>query len=208
MRHSLSVSLVGVLALVGAASAPSFAQSNDSAYVRVFDDCVQREEGREFLSDCAAHGDWMVYLAASDHGADLAYSQRGEGDQWQAGPPRNNMPFVDLGDVMEWRLDGAGEAFATIYRTTYEGYSMEGDGVGAAQQSFLTVTALRPGGDIEACPVAYVEASAQPGGNQIARDAADYLAPDWQCGVDEPIVFDLDSEMDVLTIAAQRRPGH
>jgi hypothetical protein len=204
MRNSLSCSLAGALVLAAAAAAPSFAQANDSAYVQVFDDCVQREEGRDFFSDCAAHGDWMVYVSAGEHHADLAYSQRGQGDQWQAAPPRKNLPFVDLGDVMEWRLDGAGEAFATIYRTSYEGYSVEGDGVGAARQSFLTVTALRPGAEIEACPVAHVEASQQPDANQIARDAADNLAPGWQCGVDEVIVFDLNSEMDVQAVAARR----
>lgn len=203
MRNFISASLAGVLVFVAAPAAPSFAQGHDSAYVRVFDNCTSREAKDEPLSfsDCAGYGGWTVHILAGEHGAAVAYSERGKETQWTENPPRVAV-FQDLGQVMEWRLDGAGEAFATIYRSVFTGFE-PGEG-----GQYLTVSALRPTGELGACHVAYVEASVQPHANQIARDAADYLAPGWQCGVDEPIVFDLDSEMDVMTVAAQRRPGH
>ncbi|WP_339749072.1 hypothetical protein [uncultured Maricaulis sp.] len=203
MQHFVPASLIAVFAL----SAPGCAQAddgaNDSAYVRVFDDCTTREAEDDpvFYSDCAGYGAWTVHILAGEHGAAVAYSRRGLEAQWSESPPRVGV-FQDLGQVMEWRLDASGTAFATIHRSIFTGFQAGEGG------QYLTVTALRPEGELGACHVAYVEAAQQPNANQIARDAADYLAPDWQCGVDEPIVFDLDSEMDVLTIAAQRRPGH
>ena len=186
-----------------AAGFSATAHANDSAYVRVFENCTMTESQEDpvTFSDCAGYGDWMVYIVAGEHGVAVAYSDRGRQAQWTRNPPRVGI-FQDLGQVSEWRLDDAGTAFATIQRSIFTGYE-EGDG-----GQYLTVTALRASGPVGGCHVAYVEASQQPGANQIARDAADYLAPDWQCGVDEAIVFDLSSEFDVMTIAAQRRPGH
>ncbi|WP_417497830.1 hypothetical protein [Maricaulis sp.] len=203
MRQSISLSLVSALALAGFTALPAFAQANDSAYVRVQDNCTHRQAEDEpvFYADCAGYGDWTVHIVAGEHGAAVAYSDRGIEAQWRQGPPRSGV-FQDLGEVMEWRLTPSGEAFATIYRSIFTGFE-PGDG-----GQYLTVSALRPDGEPGACHVAYVEAAQQPGANQIARDVADYLAAGWQCGVDEPVVFDLDSEMDVLTVAAQRRPGH
>ncbi len=203
MQHPVLASLVIALAMVGPACAQPGETANDSAYVRVFEDCSTREAEDEpvFFSDCAGYGDWTVHILAGEHGAAVAYSRRGLEAQWNENPPRVGV-FQDLGEVMEWRLDGSGTEFATIYRSVFSGFEPGQGG------QYLTVSALRPEGETGACHVAYVEAAQQPQANQIARDAADYLAPDWQCGVDQPIVFDLDSEMDVLTVAAQRRPGH
>jgi len=185
-------------------ASPVKAQSYDSAYVNVFETCVQREAKDEpvWYSDCEGYDDWTVHVIAGEHGASVAYSERGKDIQWRENPPRIG-PFQDLGEVMEWRLGQDGRAFATIYRSIFSGFEPgQGDG------QYLTVTALREEGPVGGCHVAYIEAAIQPGANQIARDAADYLAHDWQCGIEEPIVFDLESEMDVLTIAAQRMPGH
>ena len=199
-----SIYLAGFALAVTLLSTEASAQGNDSAYVRVFDDCQSREAVDEpvYFSDCVGYGDWMVFIVASEHGAAVAYSDRGQDTQWAENPPRTG-PFHDLGEVMEWRLDADGEAFATIYRSLFSGFV-----AGRDEGQYLTVTALRPDGPVGGCHVAYIEAALQPGANQIARDAADMLAPDWQCGVEEPHVFDLDSEMDVATLAAQRMPGH
>ena len=203
MQHFVPASLIAILALSAPACSQPVQGANDSVYVRVFDNCTSRavEDEEVVYSDCAGHGEWTVHILAGQHGIAAAYSPRGKEVQWSESPPRAGV-FQDFGDVMEWRLDASGEAFATVYRSIFTGFE-PGDG-----GEYLTVSALRTAGDLGACHVAYIEAAQQPDANQIARDAADYLAPDWQCGVDEPIVFDLDSEMDVLTVAAQRRPGH
>ena len=203
MQHFVPASLIAVFALSATAWAQADAGANDSAYVRVFDNCTayQAEDEPVHFSDCAGFAGWTVHIVAGEHGAAVAYSRRGKEAQWGENPPRAGV-FQDLGQVMEWRLDASGAPFATIYRSIFTGFE-PGDG-----GQYLTVSALRPDGEVGACHVAYVEAAQQANANQIAREAADYLAPGWQCGVDEPIVLDLDSEMDVLTIAAQRRPGH
>lgn len=199
MRILLSASLL----ITGLAACAMPAQANDSAYVRVFESCMVTEPDDEpvVFSDCTGYGGWRVHVVAGEHGIAIAYSQRGKETQWSENPPRIGV-FQDLGEVSEWRLDASGVPFATIQRSIFSGFE-PGDG-----GQYLTVAALRPDGEPGACHVAYIEAAQQSGANQIARDAADLLAPGWRCGVDAPVVFDLNSEMDVHTLAAQRRPGH
>lgn len=196
--------LLGSILAVVPVSVGAAAQGNDSVYVPMFENCDTRQAEDEpiYFSDCPGYGEWMVFVVAAEHGASVSYSDRGLHTQWAEGPPRIG-PFQDLGTVMEWRLNADGEAFATIYRSLFFGYQ-----AGRDEGQYLTVSALRPDGLVGGCHVVYVEAATQPGANQIARDAADMLAPDWQCGVDEPVVFDLDSEIDVATLAARRMPGH
>ena len=202
MQYPVSAALVIALALVGPACAQPGEAANDSAYVRVFDNCTTRESDEEEVvySDCAGYGDWTVHILAGQHGIAAAYSPRGKEAQWLESPPRAGV-FQDFGDVMEWRLDASGVEFATIYRSIFTGFEPGQGG------QYLTVSALRGEGDLGGCHVAYVEAAQQPQANQIARDAADYLAPGWQCGVDDPIVFDLDSEMDVDAVRAALEAG-
>jgi hypothetical protein len=203
MRHPIAASLVGVLALAGAVSAPAFAQSNDSAYVRVFDDCTYpdpvaagyNEESR--LADCAGYEGWTVHTWVGPMPAPtyIAYSDRGVEAQWQEGPPNLDVGH-SFGDVMEWRLDASGAPFATILRSVFTGFCSPGQ--------YLTVTALRSEGELGGCQVAYIEAVDQANPNQMARDAADYLAPGWECGVDLPITFDEYGESDVMDVVARR----
>lgn len=196
--------------LAGLAAAPASAQTPaDSRYTRLFEECMERasEDEPVIYSTCPGEKDWPVNLVLGEHGAAVAFSDRGVEQQWSQNPPRDGS-FLGLGPVLEWRIDTRDdEAFATILRWSWERWNETGDGTEPAAQ-YLVVSALRPEGETGACHVAYVEARIQPGANQIARDAADYLAPGWQCGVDDPVIFDQDSEYDVITIYAQRRPGH
>jgi hypothetical protein len=49
-------------------------------------------------------------------------------------------------------------------------------------KAMLAVTRLPPG---PVCHVAYVDVAANPNANELARKAADELARDFQCGMDE-----------------------
>lgn len=86
-------------------------------------------------------------------------------------------PFNHLGQVIEWRLDEAGEPFAIIVR--YLTDEDRGDGTFARGQ-VLVVSKI---GDT-ACHVATVDARRHADANRLARAAADSLARDFRCGED------------------------
>lgn len=199
------MTLAGLAALIaGAASA----QEYESTYTRIDDEaCTWVEQEDQPVSDttCPGFAGWEVLIVSGEHGQAEAYrSPAGETSDYITPPTRGL--FGGYGEVIEWRLSG-GVPFATIHRYVNDTPEMM-DPDNAGQWHTLIVTALRPGTDIVACAAAYIDASSLPNANEIARQASDYLAINWQCGVEEPQMFDANSEYDVMTIAAQRRPGH
>ena len=66
---------------------------------------------------------------------------------------------------------------------------------GLEEPNTLIVTTLDPHGPETACAIAHVDASALRDANLVAREAADRLAPGWDCG-HPPVLFD-DSNPDV-----------
>ena len=87
--------------------------------------------------------------------------------------------FNDVGETIEWRLDGSGRPFATIFR--FHTGSEDNRG------SSLVVTRLAPPGHV--CRVGIVDAVANPdaNANAIARAVADRFAAGYACsGSDAP----------------------
>lgn len=84
--------------------------------------------------------------------------------------------FNDLGDTMEWRMDG-GEPFAVIFR--YRDVAME-----TPDRTVLAVEKIARNGQ-PGCRIAHV-AGDTPAANERARNIADNEATAFQCGVDEP----------------------
>ena len=192
-----------VLAAV-AGSAAASAQQIDSAYTRIDGNCIQRQLPDEpvFETACRGYGDWNVYLVASDHGASAAYGRDERTVSGPMNPPMRGL-FGGFNDVIEWRLRN-GEAFATIHRYIHYNppETLEVTG-GLEAPNTLIVTALYPDGDEPACPVAYVDASALPGANGIAREVADRLAPGWDCAYG-PVAFDANNPDVGAWLAAQQ----
>jgi hypothetical protein len=85
-------------------------------------------------------------------------------------------PFVKALPSVEWRLTG-NSPFAIIQRWR----NPESDA-----RPLLVVTRLPPGA---VCPVAYVDAAANPNADELARQAADDLARDFKCGTDQAKVI-------------------
>ncbi len=81
-------------------------------------------------------------------------------------------PFIKALPSVEWRLAG-NNPFAIIQRWR----NPESDA-----RPLLVVTRLPPGA---VCPVAYVDAAANPNADELARRAADELARDFKCGTDQ-----------------------
>ncbi len=90
-------------------------------------------------------------------------------------------PFNSTEHKVEWRTAN-GKPFAIIQRWHIaDGSDLDKDGR-PNTKAMLMVTRLPPGA---VCHVAYVDAKANPDANELARNAADELARDFQCGKDQ-----------------------
>lgn len=86
-------------------------------------------------------------------------------------------PFNRINDTLEWRLDVDGKPYATILRW----FTEFDDG---REGQVLVVTRVGPGGS---CHVAYVDALANIDANELARQAADLLSPEFDCESGAPV---------------------
>jgi hypothetical protein len=97
-------------------------------------------------------------------------------------PPRRFESFGSfnhIGDTVEWRMEG-GQATAAILR-----WYLEPDG--GEEGQVLVVSKV--GDDSPGCVVAYVDARANPSPNDLAREAADRIAPNVECGAHVPFYY-------------------
>jgi hypothetical protein len=85
-------------------------------------------------------------------------------------------PFNRALPGIEWRIAG-GNPIAIIQRWRI---------ANSDAKPMLVVTRLPPG---QVCPVAYVDAAANPNPDELARQAADQIARDFKCGTDHAKVF-------------------
>ncbi len=167
-----------LLSLIGAAmTAPAVAQT--SVYTSLDPaTCTQRpvdprNELPLIIRDCAGHDGINVLVAESDGRISVSYGISGPAE---LGTGQTLPEFNTIGDTLEWRLDTAGTAYATILR-----YHTQTDG--GPEGQVLVVTRL---GDAS-CHVAYVDALANPDANELARQAADLIALNFACDVDMPL---------------------
>ena len=176
------------------------ANAQDSVYSNLTGESCQTlsetEEGGGYsvIQRCDGHGGWNVFFHSGDHGSASAFS-RGDNapEQMPYGGYVGN--FGGFHDVLEWRVDGEGDAFATIHRYNSTSFDAEGQ---PRNNSILIVAALRPGSEAESCHVGYVNVTRLSGGNALAREMADRLAPAFVCG--DPIWI-VDSETPDLASA-------
>jgi len=173
--------------------APLSAQAQDSAYSRL-DACpiYQHRDEPVWESACVGQAGWNVYLFSAEHGAAIAYARDGGLRSASMTPPQRGA-FGNFHDVIEWRRYGDDAPFATIHRYIHvspTGYDPNTGQTTTTQVETLIITALQPDTEAVACPVAYVDASAIPNANEVARTAADAFAPDFQCDSFTPHRFD------------------
>jgi hypothetical protein len=93
-------------------------------------------------------------------------------------------PFNSALPSIEWRIAG-NNPFAMIQRWRIADIVDQTIGASDAK-SLLVVSRLPPGA---VCPVAYVDAAANPNADELARQAADQIARDFKCGSDEAKVL-------------------
>jgi len=89
-------------------------------------------------------------------------------------------PFSSATPTIEWRMAGS-LPFAIIQRWRIADQSDQDTSGRPRDKALLIVTRLSPGG---VCHVAYVDASANPNANELARQAADESARSFACDKD------------------------
>jgi hypothetical protein len=95
-------------------------------------------------------------------------------------------PFKQALPAIEWRMAG-NNPFAIIQRWRIADEKTGGTiKDNPAAKPLLVVSRLPPGA---VCPVAYVDAAANPDADELARKAADDVARDFKCGEDQAKVL-------------------
>ncbi|HUV32433.1 MAG TPA: hypothetical protein VMW31_02580, partial [Devosiaceae bacterium] len=126
---------------------------------------------------CAGYKGYPVWIAEGDLRFFVSYGFYAP-EQPAAGQTPG--PFNTLGPRIEWRMtdeDGNWRPIATIVRYLTEPPDYRGE--------MLVVTRLGPEG---VCQVAWIDARANPDANELAREAADTLAPDFDCA-QQPVIW-------------------
>jgi len=181
LRGSVGAGLLALVALaaLGAGIGPAGAQQLESAYTEVNLDACSLVESDDFGSRwaCPGYRGIPVMIAEGDLRFFVSY---GLTSMQEKAAGQTLPPFNHLGEMIEWRLsnaEGRWRPFATILR--YVTAREQGD----KEAQILVVTRL---GEGATCHVAYIDATANPDANVLARKAADERARDFDCGNDAP----------------------
>ncbi|MGM4896587.1 hypothetical protein [Tardiphaga sp. 839_C3_N1_4] len=112
-------------------------------------------------------------------------------------------PFNSTTNTIEWRVIG-GKPFAMIQRWHIaDNDDPEKNGRPKSKQ-MLVVTRLPPGA---VCHVAYIDVTANPDANEIARKAAGELARGFDCSKDKISVIGIGGRATALAMASRNIPG-
>lgn len=176
----MRVPLIAVLFLV-----PAAAYGAESAYTTVdFEkDCKQVDTDElGGSSTCKGYKDFPVHFSEGDLRQSVFYGH--VGPWYEDGAFESFGRFNHAGDRIEWRMAG-GSPYATIRRWFVStGENDKGEPLPEAQ--VLVISKVGQKGIGDACVVGYVEATANPDANDIARKVADETAKGFQCRKTEP----------------------
>jgi hypothetical protein len=175
--RTLPIGLLAALCLATPALAIDF--SSDYTDVNLDECLVMSSDDFGSVWACPGYKGMPMYLAEGDLRFFVSY---GFGADKERAAEQTLPPFNYLGPKVEWRLnDAAGtwRPFATIAR--YFVTREEGE----AEGQVLVVTQIMPGAT---CHIAYVDAIANPDANELARQAADDMAPNFDCAKDPEII--------------------
>ena len=135
---------------------------------------AEEGDGEWATFKCRGYAGITVYVTEADLRFALGY---GKGGLNQASMRQFLAPFNTVGKTLEWRLHN-GRVVATILRYYTE------TGTGGRKGQILVVSKVSKG---EACHVAYVDALANTNANELAQQAADNLAPNFNCKDQMPV---------------------
>ncbi len=178
--RSMLLMTAGFVGCLVAFTAPAAAEMRSEYTDLNLDGCTLVEKAEEGEGEwatfrCEGLNGMSVYVSEADLRISLGYGETGR-DQQSFG--QRLAPFNSIGGKLEWRLSG-NTVIATILR-----YNTETGSDGKKGQ--ILVVSKVQGDGTEACHVAYVDALANPAANNLARFAADNIAPGFRCGAHTP----------------------
>jgi len=174
----LFASALGVAAAV-LLTAPAQAQQIESSYTDVDLNLCTVMESDDFGTMWACPGLKGIPVMVSEGDLRMFVSY-GLTSTTEKAADQTLGPFNRLGDSIEWRVsnaEGHWKPFATILRFFTKGEE------GKPEGQVLVVTRIAPGAT---CHIAYVDALANADANELARQAADTKAKDFDCATGEP----------------------
>src|ERR1700726_1571755 len=130
---------------------------------------------------CRGKATLVVLVSKDDHRETISVGRNR--DEAAKEPAAQTLfgPFNSALPSIEWRIAG-NNPFAMIQRWQIADIVDQTNGGGSDIKPLLVVSRLPPGA---VCPVAYVDAAANPNADELARQAADQIARDFKCGADE-----------------------
>jgi hypothetical protein len=177
---------MAVVAMLSAGVAPANAQTFGSTYTSTAPtDCRVRSAGNGVDDSttrvCPGKAGLFVVVSEDDLRETVSVGRnRAAADKEPAAQARFG-PFNSTARTVEWRAAN-GKPFAIIQRWHIADNSDEDKDGRPIAKPLLVVTRLPPG---PVCHVAYVDAQANPDPNELARQAADEFARNFDCGKDE-----------------------
>ncbi len=139
---------------------------------------------RSFL--CSGYRDYPVEYDQSDERTTVHYGNPAAVTTARAWESFDS--FNTAVDTFEWRVDDRGVPFAAIHRFLISSGEQDSPGIEASRSGQVLVISKvgQPGGPA-GCVVGLVDALANAGANDMAREIADALAPKFSCGRDEAV---------------------
>lgn len=185
MPSTLAIVTV-TLATASAATMQSNAQTIGSSYTSTAPkDCriVGRDKGVDDSATrvCPGKAGYVVLISEDDLRETVSVGRNRFGASKEPAAQAWFGPFNSTTATVEWRAAN-GKPFAIIQRWHIaDNTEQDKDGRPLAKP-MLAVTRLPPG---PVCHVAFVDAQANPNANELARQAADQYARNFQCGKDD-----------------------
>jgi len=176
-RFALALTTLVATCWAHAATQPIIASAHSSTAAQ---NCWPVDGSREADDNatrvCRGKATWVVLVNKGDGRETVSVGHNRNEAAKEPAAQASFGPFKVALPSIEWRTAG-NNPFAIIQRWR----ATDSD-----PKPMLVVTRLPPGA---VCPVAYVDASANPNADELARHAADELARDFRCGTDQPRVI-------------------
>jgi hypothetical protein len=174
------------LVALGLAAQPAAAQENISAYTDLnLDECtVHSSDDMGSTWSCSGYKGIPVMVGEGDLRFFISYGLKSTEEK---AAQQTLPPFNHPGQKIEWRLSNASGSLRPV-ATILRFFTQREEGEDEAE--ILVVTKVETG---STCHVAYIDATANTDANELARGAADDIAPDFDCENQPQIVGDFEA---------------